>query len=176
MISGNRVEVSRPATRPRRGDHGARRRRLRRGSCRLECDGRSPPSSCGAVCEQRRCGGRHRLRAEERPRDRRALWWPQRPGDLRTDSGLMIDLAGLRTVRVDPEVRRASVQGGAAWGPGPGRPAVGTGDHRGKRFPHRSGRTDTRRHGLAGQAFRSSVRQRRLVRDRHRGGCDVACQ
>ena len=29
------------------------------------------------------------------------------------DSGLMIDLAGLRTVRVDPEVRRASVQGGA---------------------------------------------------------------
>jgi len=32
------------------------------------------------------------------------------------DGGMMIDLSSMRAVRVDPEVRRAWVQGGATWG------------------------------------------------------------
>jgi FAD/FMN-containing dehydrogenase len=32
------------------------------------------------------------------------------------DGGLMIDLSGMRAVRVDPENRRAHVEGGATWG------------------------------------------------------------
>jgi FAD/FMN-containing dehydrogenase len=37
-------------------------------------------------------------------------------GHAMCDGGMMIDLSGMRAVRVDPTARRAWVQGGATWG------------------------------------------------------------
>src|SRR2546423_15047053 len=38
------------------------------------------------------------------------------PGFGTTDGGLVIDLSGMRAVRVDPAARRARAEGGATWG------------------------------------------------------------
>jgi FAD/FMN-containing dehydrogenase len=38
------------------------------------------------------------------------------PGYSTTDGGVVIDLGGMRNVRIDPTARRAYVGGGAVWG------------------------------------------------------------
>ena len=87
------------------------------------------------------------------------------------DGGVMIDLSAMRGVRVDPERRRARVEGGALWRDVdretqafalavPGRPDLG---YR-RRRPH-----PERRHRLAAQPSRPQHRQPRVGRGRHRG-------
>ena len=87
------------------------------------------------------------------------------------DGGVMIDLSAMRGVRVDPERRRAWVEGGATWRDVDRETqAFGARDARRPDLGHRRRRPHPeRRHRLAAQPPRPEHRQPRVGRGRHRG-------
>ena len=96
------------------------------------------------------------------------------PGIAVPDGGLMIDLSPLRAVRVDPDGAGRWCRAAPCSGRWTGRPAVRAGRDRRQRVAHRRRRAHPRRRdGLAGPADRPGVRQRRVVRGRHRGRRDI---